>query len=70
VKDTYEWVKRYAMPVHGLAPVPGTFFLFRNDYSLVRSKMVRLGLGNINPDGPDLPEGLQAFEKALANDIE
>jgi len=65
VKDTYSWVNNHAIPDHSLAPVPGTFFLFRNEYKLERSNMIRLGLGNINPDGADLTKALKILERAV-----
>jgi len=65
VKDTHKWVNRWAIPRHSLAPVPGTFFLFKNDYKLIKSDMIRLGLGSINPDESCLTEALETLEKAL-----
>jgi aspartate/methionine/tyrosine aminotransferase len=65
VKDTYQWMNNYAIPKYDLAAVPGTFFLFRNNRKLAKSNMTRLGLGNINPDKPNLNEALAVLEKAL-----
>jgi hypothetical protein len=65
IKDTYKWVTQQTVPKYSLAAVPGAFFLFKSGYKLVRSNMVRLGLGNINPKGSDLTEALEALEKAL-----
>jgi len=65
VKDTYRWVNNHAIPDHSLASVPGTFFLFRNGYKLEKSNMIRLGLGNINPDKPDLARALKTLGKAI-----
>ena len=65
IRDTYKWVTQQTVPKYSLAPVPGAFFLFKSGYKLVRSNMVRLGLGNINPKGSDLTEALGALEKAL-----
>jgi aspartate/methionine/tyrosine aminotransferase len=65
VRDTYRWVNEYTVKHHSLAMVPGAFFLFRNDYELAKSSMVRLGLGNLNPDRPNLGEVLIVLEKAL-----
>jgi aspartate/methionine/tyrosine aminotransferase len=65
IKDTNKWVNDYAVPKHSLAVVPGTFFLFKNDDELIKSNMIRLGLGNINPDKPNLTEALEVLEKAL-----
>jgi len=65
IKDTYKWINDYVIPKHGLAAVPGTFFLFKNSYKLMKSSMIRLGIGNINPDTPNLTEALEALEKAV-----
>jgi aspartate/methionine/tyrosine aminotransferase len=65
IKDTHKWINDHAIPKHGLAAVPGTFFLFKNNSRLINSSMIRLGLGNINPDKPNLAEALEALEKAL-----
>jgi hypothetical protein len=45
--------------------VPGTFFLFKSDYKLAKSNMIRLGLGNLNPYNPILKESLENLEKAI-----
>ncbi len=65
VKDTYSWVNKYAIPVYSLAPVPGTFFLFKSGHKLERSNMIRLGLGNIDPDRSDLTKALKVLETAI-----
>ena len=65
VKDTYKWVTEQTIPKYSLAPVPGAFFLFKSGYRLVRSDMVRLGLGGINPKDPNLTEALTALERAI-----
>ncbi|MCL6578956.1 MAG: pyridoxal phosphate-dependent aminotransferase [Candidatus Bathyarchaeota archaeon] len=65
IKDTYGWINEHAIPKYSLAPVPGAFFLFKSNYRLVKSNMVRLGLGNVNPDNPNLVEAFDVFEKAL-----
>jgi aspartate/methionine/tyrosine aminotransferase len=65
MKDTYRWINDHAIPHCSLAPVPGAFFLFKNDYEIAESSMIRLGLGNINPDGPDLTEDLETLEEAV-----
>ncbi|MGQ9744230.1 MAG: pyridoxal phosphate-dependent aminotransferase [Candidatus Bathycorpusculaceae bacterium] len=65
IKDTYVWINKHAIPRYSLASVPGTFFLFKNKYKLVKSNMIRLGLGNINPEKPILQEALEALEKAI-----
>jgi DNA-binding transcriptional MocR family regulator len=64
IKATYKWVNETAIPRCDLAFVPGAFFLFKED-EIVESSMVRLGLGNINPDEPNLDEAFETFEKAL-----
>jgi aspartate/methionine/tyrosine aminotransferase len=65
VKDTYKWINKQTIPHYSLAPVPGTFFLFKNDYKLVESSMIRLGLGSINPEDSCLTEALKTFGKTL-----
>jgi aspartate/methionine/tyrosine aminotransferase len=65
IKDTHKWINDHAIPKHNLAAVPGTFFLFKNNRRLVKSDMMRLGLGNINPDKSNLKEALAVLEKAL-----
>jgi len=65
IKDTYKWINDYVIPKYGLAAVPGTFFLFKNNCKLIKSSMMRLGLGNINPDKPNLMEALGVLERAL-----
>ncbi len=65
INDTYKWINDHAIPKHGLAAVPGTFFFFKNNCKLIKSSMMRLGIGNINPDKPNLMEALEVLEKAL-----
>jgi aspartate/methionine/tyrosine aminotransferase len=65
IEDTYTWTNNHTIPSYSLAAVPGTFFLFRSDYKLVKSNMVRLGLGNLNPYNSILREALENFEKAI-----
>ena len=65
IKDTYKWVTQQTIPHYSLAPVPGAFFLFKNDYKLVRSNMIRLGLGSINPKEPNYNDTLETLEKAI-----
>ena len=65
IKDTYTWTNNYAIPSYSLAAVPGAFFLFKSDYKLVKSNMIRLGLGNLNPYNPILKEALENLEKAI-----
>ena len=64
VKDTYKWMNETAIPRYSLALVPGAFFFFNND-EFVESSMVRLGLGNINPDEQIVDEAFQVLEKAM-----
>jgi aspartate/methionine/tyrosine aminotransferase len=65
VKDTYKWINQQAIPKYSLASVPGTFFLFKNDYNLTTSNMIRLGIGSINPESPNLTEALNVLKTAL-----
>jgi aspartate/methionine/tyrosine aminotransferase len=65
VKDTYKWISQHAIPQYSWAAVPGAFFLFENDYNLVESNMVRLGVGGLDLDEPRLAEAFEALEKAL-----
>ena len=65
VKDTYEWVNQQTIPHHGLALVPGAFFLFESGYKLMKTRWARLGLGNVNPCSPNLADGLKVLEKAI-----
>ena len=65
IKDTHRWINEHAIPQHSLAAVPGAFFLFKNGYKLVKSNRIRLGLGNISPDKPNLAEAFEVLEKAM-----
>jgi aspartate/methionine/tyrosine aminotransferase len=65
IKDTYTWTNNHTIPHYSLASVPGTFFLFKSDYKLAKSNMIRLGLGNLNPYNPILKEALENLEKAI-----
>jgi aspartate/methionine/tyrosine aminotransferase len=65
VKETYKWTNQEAIPRYSLAPVPGAFFLFKDDYNIAASNMVRLGIGSINPENPILTEALNVFKTAL-----
>jgi aspartate/methionine/tyrosine aminotransferase len=65
MKDTYRWTSECTIPRYSLAAVPGTFFLFKNDYKLTRTNMLRLGLGNIKPEKQTLTEALDTLEKAV-----
>jgi aspartate/methionine/tyrosine aminotransferase len=65
VRDTYEWTNLHAIPRYSLAAVPGTFFLFRNNYGLARTNTIRLSLGNVNPEKQPLIKALNTLEKAI-----
>jgi len=65
IKDTYRWMNEHAIPHYSLAAVPGTFFLFRNFYKLMKSDKIRLSLGNINPNKPNLTEALEVLQEGL-----
>lgn len=65
IKDTYNWTNKHTIPKYSLATVPGTFFLFRNGYELVKSDWIRLGLGNIYPEEHEIKEALKILEKAI-----
>jgi len=65
LKDTHKWINEHAIPHYSIAPVPGAFFLFKSGYKLAKSDMTRIGLGNINPDEPNLIEAFAALEKAI-----
>ncbi|MDH7563686.1 MAG: pyridoxal phosphate-dependent aminotransferase [Candidatus Bathyarchaeota archaeon] len=67
IKDTFNWINKHAIPRFNVAPVPGAFFLFKKDYEMQTSNMVRLGLGSINPDRHRLSETLDALEKAVGS---
>ncbi|MEM0466718.1 MAG: pyridoxal phosphate-dependent aminotransferase [Candidatus Thermoplasmatota archaeon] len=64
IPDTYTWVQTYAIPRMRLAVVPGSFFLFKKDYTLYATPMIRLGLGKINPESSELIKALQMLERA------
>ncbi len=65
VKDTYKWISEHTVKRHSWAAVPGAFFLFRNNYELVKSNRMRLGVGSLNLDNPRLTEGFSLLEKAV-----
>lgn len=65
IKDTHKWTNEHTIPHYSLAAVPGTFFLFKNDDTLTRTNMIRLGLGNVNPENQTLTEGLDTLKTAL-----
>lgn len=63
--DTHKWMNEHVVPRHSLAAVPGAFFLFKSGYELLKSDRIRLSLGNINPDGSSLADGLAALGQAM-----
>jgi aspartate/methionine/tyrosine aminotransferase len=63
--DTYKWMNLHAIPKYGVVAVPGAFFLFKDRYELKKSSMIRLSLGNVDPDRTNLVEGLETLRKAL-----
>jgi hypothetical protein len=65
IKDTHKWTNEQTIPRYSLAAVPGAFFLFKNDYELTRTNMIRLSLGNVNPEKQTLDEALDMLETAL-----
>ncbi|MGD0159882.1 MAG: aminotransferase class I/II-fold pyridoxal phosphate-dependent enzyme [Candidatus Bathyarchaeia archaeon] len=65
VKDTHKWTNEHTIPRHSLAAVPGTFFLFKNDYTITRTNRIRLGLGHVNPDEQTLAEALGTLKIAM-----
>lgn len=65
IRDTYRWINQHAIPRYNVVPVPGAFFLFKRGYEIEKSNMIRIGLGNINPDSEILSEALGALEQAL-----
>jgi aspartate/methionine/tyrosine aminotransferase len=65
IGNTHKWINERAIPRFSVAPVPGAFFLFKSGYGLAESNMIRLGIGNVNPDDSSLDEGLEALGKAM-----
>ena len=67
VKDTHKWINSCAVPRFDVAPVPGAFFLFQKDYELVKSNLIRLGLGAMDPDKPEFfDQALSALQQAVS----
>jgi len=64
IKDTYRWTNNFTIPKMQMATVPGAFFLYKNDYKIVKSNAVRLGVGKIKAD--ELDEALSVLEEAVA----
>jgi len=69
ISDTYTWTNHYTIPRLGLATVPGTFFLFKNDYKLQKTNKIRLGLGKLDPDTSQLTQGLKKLSSAFKKQI-
>jgi len=65
IANTHRWTNECAIPHYSLAAVPGTFFLFKNDYKATKTSMVRLSLGNVNPENQILTDALDTLEAAL-----
>lgn len=65
LKDTYKWINEKTIPKHNLAAVPGAFFLFKNNYEIRKSNMIRLGLGRIDLENPCLEEAFEVMDEAL-----
>ena len=65
VEDTHKWTNQDTIPRYNLAAVPGAYFLFKNDYKLGRTNMIRLGLGNVNPEEQILTEALDTLKIAM-----
>jgi len=65
VDDTNKWINDTAIPLYDLAMVPGAHFLFKNDYELTKSNMIRIGLGAIAPTDDNVERALENLENAL-----
>jgi aspartate/methionine/tyrosine aminotransferase len=65
MKDSYRWINQHAIPRHSWAAVPGAFFLFENDYKLVESDWMRLGVGSLDPNEQKLDEAFGVLLKAI-----
>jgi len=66
IEDTYNWTNETTIKKYRLAAVPGAFFLFKGDNRIVKSSMLRLGLGAINPEA-QFEDALETLEKTLKN---
>lgn len=62
--DTYLWTNEVTIKKFRLAAVPGAFFLFNGDHRLGKSRMLRLGLGAVDPDAP-FESTLEVLEKTM-----
>jgi len=67
VKDSYEWINRQAIEKYRLGLVPGAFFMFEDDYRLIKTSMTRLGFGAIKPESETLERSLDVLSNALSN---
>jgi len=65
IRDTHKWTNECTIPRYSLTAVPGTFFLFKNNYKLAKTSMARLSLGNVNPENQTLTEALDTLEAAM-----
>ena len=65
IADTHSWVNKKAIPKYNLVVVPGSFFYYKNNYKLVKTNTIRLGIGNINPGKPNLIDALETFKKSI-----
>jgi aspartate/methionine/tyrosine aminotransferase len=65
VRDTHKWINQHAISHYSLAAVPGAFFLFKDNYELIESNRIRLGLGALNPDEQQLHEAFEVLERAI-----
>ncbi len=63
-EDTCKWTNEVTIKKHSFAAVPGAFFLFKEGSRIVKSNMLRIGLGAVNPETP-LSEDLEVLEKTL-----
>jgi aspartate/methionine/tyrosine aminotransferase len=63
--NTFNWINNKTIPILGLSPIPGGFFLMENDYKVPISNMIRVGLGNFNPDDNFFFEALEKLERAF-----
>jgi histidinol-phosphate/aromatic aminotransferase/cobyric acid decarboxylase-like protein len=64
IEDTYRWTNDVTIKKFRLAAVPGAFFLFKGDKRIVKSSMLRLGLGAIDPE-IQFQDALEALGKAV-----
>jgi aspartate/methionine/tyrosine aminotransferase len=65
IDDTYKWVNESVIPDFNLALVPGAHFLFKNDYEVIKSNMMRIGLGALSPSEHDVQSALETLRVAM-----